>query len=393
MNFIKYLIPVICVGLLHSCSDDDETGLTGTQAGITKISLPQDHISIFDINEELAFEFETANTIQIQEVSLATTNGKSIPTSINDNKIVFNSSSLLPFEFGEDMESTGTFSLLLSLTTNEGTTYDWPVTYSLNVLNPISVINGPSQIIFKDTTASNVIYRSFYDTFMIEESKIEALDVTWKNGKDGVETTLNEDFSLVTDTIDLTQRAYINDYNLTKGDTLIYTFTVTSGNLVSSDSIVLPIVPQPFMPLVESTLTSNDFSSQLSLANGETFGAGEKKGDIVFDPQLGFKSIVIEDYDSQIEFVQISVPSDKTSLEFFTEYNDIEQVKVDFDNGTASNDIDVTVGDVYVYKIPRKDNQEFYGILLVNQVSAVSVDPETINTEISILSKENSIIE
>lgn len=235
IKYIKYSLLMALAFFTFSCDSDE--GEVEYAEGNSYPVLRESEISFFDIEEDLTFDVfvEPGATLSSLEVFIGdekvadATVGEG---TVAENTAVFNSSSLLPFEFEDDAE-TGTIDLTVFST---GTNGDQGRTYlSVDVIDPLSFTNEVSSVTYGDTAIEEdedaVIS---FETFTLGAT-IDSITLSWKNGADGtyVEDTV---VPLTTEggEMDLRNLDYINEYGLDAGDELFYQVVVTSGMLTQS---------------------------------------------------------------------------------------------------------------------------------------------------------------
>ncbi|WP_271765356.1 hypothetical protein [Aquimarina algiphila] len=365
-----------------SCSDDEDPGATGVSSGATAI-LTDSQISVFDVSKDLAIEI--TGDAQVSGIEVFNGSTKIADATVSGNGATFNSSSLGAL-------GSGSIGLDFVLSIAGG---NFPSTVSaqtINVSKVISLTDEVSSIKIKDTASTNLIK---YVT-STAGATIDDIVVTWRNGKAGMETDISTGFDTDEGTIDLKDRDYITDYGLTKGDTLIYSFSVSSGALTDKVEATIAIVPQPFNDESSGNLANNTTSNQLDLLTGTSFIDDAFSGDIDFVGPQGFgainNTVDMENYAVDIAFVKLT----DTGAAFYADYNDVEQAKVDFDAGVSATTIQVAKDDIIVYKIVRNTGttampvlKDFYGSILVGDITIVN----GMAVDMDLSSKENSIID
>ncbi len=411
---MKTLIKSIFVASIlvsaYSCSDDDEApGATGTTAGAT-VRLADSEITIFDVNKELTLNLSGED--QISSISIIKegqdfedgetfSEDESIGSATVSGEVAtFNSSALLPFTFpGKeegDTKSTGSFDLDI---TYEGATISPAVVrQTIAVGNVVAVTQEVASVIVNDTMTSTIKFNAATAGATINNFVVTVSD---QDGVllDDISNEFELDDNAVSDSIVITRGTYITDYAQTKGDTLTYSFTASSGALSQTVETKVAIVPQPLGEATDGSLKNADTENQFNLLTGATSIDDAFSGDIDFVGAQGFGAINNtvdgETYTVDIQFVKLSI----TGEEDYLDYNDVEQAKVDFDAGAASSSVQVQNGDIYVYKVVRNVGTEedpvlkdFYGAILVGDVVVTNAGPNA-DIEISLSARESSIIE
>ncbi|WP_159090623.1 hypothetical protein [Aquimarina aquimarini] len=402
-TLIKSIFATSLILSMVSCADDEDPGATGTTVGAT-VRLAETEISTFDINEELTLNL--TGDAQITTISIVK-KGQNHPddnapfssdesignATVSGDVATFNTSSLLPFVFPGKTDGTtaSSGSFPLDFLYEGGSISPAVAEQILTVNKVINITEEVSAIKHKDTASDNIIKY----VAKTAGATIDGITVTWKNGSAGAETDISSEFAIASGEIDLKDRAYINDYGLAVGDTLIYTFTVTSGTLSDTAEVVIPIDPQPHNAAVGGTISNDLTTNQLSLLTGETSIDDAPSGDIEFDGTQGFKAIANTGYTVDIQFVKLAAPI--TGAAAYDAYNDVEQTKADFDAGAAVTTAQVVKDEIYVYKLVRNIGTEaspvlkdIYGVILVGDVTLVNGGTAT---SIALSAKENSIIE
>lgn len=388
------LITIFIISIL-SCSSDDDRGVTGVSAGIA-VKLVDTEITVFDINKDLKIDINSFTNAQVTNLDVYKGEAKIADAVISGNTATFNSSSLLPFVFPSEEEgetvSSGNFDLDLVYDISGGNIPSAITAQKLSVAKVINLTDKVSSIKFKDSSSTNLIK---YVT-STAGAKIDDIVVTWRKGETGTETDISTGFSIDKGTIDLKNKEYIA-YGLTKGDVLIYSFTVSSGALTDKVEAKIEIVPQPFNGGVSGNLNSDLSKNQISLLTGSNSIDDAFAGDIHFVGPQGFGAINNtvggDNYVVDIQFVKLAI----TGADDYKEYNDVEQAKADFDAGTPSTSVQVMKDEIYVYKIVRnigtKDApilKNHYGAILVGDITVINAGT---NVDIALIFKENSIID
>ncbi len=410
-TLIKSIFVASIIVSAYSCSDDDEvSGATGTRAGAT-VRLADSEITIFDVNKELTLNLSGED--QISSISIIKegqdfedgetfSEDESIGSATVSGEVAtFNSSTLMPFIFpGKeegDTKSTGSFDLDI---TYEGATISPAVVrQTITVGNVVAVTQEVASVIVNDTMTSTIKFNAATAGATINNFVVTVSD---QDGVllDDISNEFELDNNAVSDSIVITRGTYITDYAQTKGDTLTYSFTASSGALSQTVETKVAIVPQPLGEPTDGSFKNDDTENQFNLLTGETSIDDAFSGDIDFVGAQGFGAISNtvdgETYTVDIQFVKLSI----TGEEDYLDYNDVEQAKVDFDAGAASSSVQVQNGDIYVYKVVRNVGTEedpvvlkdFYGAILVGDVVVTNAGPNA-GIEINLLARESSIIE
>ncbi|MBP2830955.1 hypothetical protein J8281_02045 [Aquimarina sp. U1-2] len=410
-TLIKSIFIASIIITTHSCSDDDEAiGATGSTAGAT-IRIEDSEITALDANSDLTLNLSGNN--QITSISIVKegqefedgdtfSEDENIGTAtISGDVATFSASTLLPFVFpGKeegDTKSTGSFDL--DITYEGGEISPAFVRQTVTVRNVTQVSQEVKSVIVKDTATSAIKFGASTGVAPIDSFVVTVRD---QNGTQLAD--ISDQFEIsnnrVNDSIVIERETYITEYNKSKGDTLIYSFTATSGTLSQTTETKVAIVPQPLGEIVEGVFAKDTTRNQLNLLTGETSIKDAFSGDIEFVGPQGFEAISNTNDDGQtyttdIEFVELSINGAKA----FEAYNDVEQAKEDFDAGTAVSSVQVQNGDIYVYKITRNVgtaeepvDKVFYGAILVNEVTITNPSAADPGVEFDILVRESSII-
>ena len=235
IKFLKFIL----VGLLIcSCSDDDDDGKPVEIATPGAFAyLETRTISVFDVDAALNVDLFTKNDLSFETLSVENNGTKVADVAIDGATGTFNSSSLLPFEFGDDDKPTGAFNLDFIYSLSDGASFA-SKNQNLEVTKAISLSNEVNSYIINDTLNTSIVY-----ALNTKEATVDDVIVTYKVGSEGMEVTIDDrDFNVKKDSINFKDGAYRN-YNLTVGDTLFYKFTATSGTL--TDSVETSVVFTP----------------------------------------------------------------------------------------------------------------------------------------------------
>lgn len=387
------LITLFTISMI-SCSGDDNRGATGVSVGVTA-KLVDTQITTFDINKDLKIDLSSNINAQVTKLDVFKGATKIADAVISGNTATFNSSSLLPFVFpGEDegeTVSSGSFDLDLAYDISGGNISSAITAQKLSVTKVINLTDKISSIKFKDSASTNLI------TYVTSTAgaKIDDIVVTWRKGETGTETDISAGFNIDKGTIDLKSKDYIT-YGLTKGDILIYSFTVSSGVLTDKVKTKIEIIPQPFKDGASGNLGNDLTKNQIDLLTGST-SKDDAFGDIDFVGLQGLGAINNtvngENYIVDIQFVKLG----DAGVSFYDKYNDVEQAKVDFDTGTPSISVQVIKDEIYVYKIVRNIGttntpilKNYYGAILVGDITVINAGT---NVDIALSFKENSVID
>ncbi|WP_438425200.1 hypothetical protein [Aquimarina macrocephali] len=390
----KIILITLFIISMISCSNDDQ-GVTGVSAGVA-VKLVDTEITIFDINKDLKIDLNSFTNAKVTNLDVFKGTTKIADAVISDNAATFNSSSLLPFVFPSEEEgktvSSGSFDLDLVYDISGGNIPSAITAEKLSVTKAINLTDKVSSIKFKDSASTNLI------TYVTSTAgaKIDDIVVTWRKGEMGTETDISTGFNIDKGTIDLKNKDYIT-YGFTKGDLLIYSFTVSSGVLTDKVEAKIEIIPQPFKSGVSGNLGNDLTKNQINLLTGSTSKDDTFTGDIDFVGPQGFGAINNtvngENYTVDIQFVKLG----DTGASFYDKYNDVEQAKADFDAGTPSTSSQVVKDEIYAYKIVRNIGttnapvlKNYYGAILVGDITVINAGT---NVDIALSFKENSIID
>ncbi|WP_159025618.1 hypothetical protein [Aquimarina sp. Aq78] len=391
----KIILITLFIISMISCSDDDDQGVTGVSAGVA-VKLVDTEITIFDINRDLKIDLNSFTNAKVTNLDVFKGTTKIADAVISGNTATFNSSSLLPFVFPGEEEgetvSSGSFDLDLVYDISGGNIPSAITAEKLLVTKAINLTDKVSSIKFKDSASTNLI------TYVTSTTgaKIDDIVVTWRKGETGTETDISTGFNIDKGTIDLKNKDYIT-YGFTKGDVLIYSFTVSSGALTDKVEAKIEIIPQPFKSGVSGNLGNDLTKNQINLLTGSTSKDDTFTGDIDFVGPQGFGAINNtvngENYSVDIQFVKLG----DTGASFYDKYNDVEQAKADFDAGIPSTSTQVVKDEIYAYKIVRNIGttnapvlKNYYGAILVGDITVINAGT---NVDIALSFKENSIID
>ncbi|WP_024770886.1 hypothetical protein [Aquimarina macrocephali] len=390
----KIILITLFIISMISCSNDDQ-GVTGVSAGVA-VKLVDTEITIFDINKDLKIDLNSFTNAKVTNLDVFKGTTKIADAVISDNAATFNSSSLLPFVFPSEEEgktvSSGSFDLDLVYDISGGNIPSAITAEKLSVTKAINLTDKVSSIKFKDSASTNLI------TYVTSTAgaKIDDIAVTWRKGETGTETDISTGFNIDKGTIDLKNKDYIT-YGFTKGDILIYSFTVSSGVLTDKVEAKIEIIPQPFKSGVSGNLGNDLTKNQINLLTGSTSKDDTFTGDIDFVGPQGFgainNTVSGENYTVDIQFVKLG----DTGASFYDKYNDVEQAKADFDAGTPSTSSQVVKDEIYAYKIVRNIGttnapvlKKYYGAILVGDITVINAGT---NVDMALSFKENSIID
>ncbi|MEW7279926.1 hypothetical protein ABW636_15135 [Aquimarina sp. 2201CG1-2-11] len=369
-----YIVLVVSLLFASSCSDDDEIGAEGTTIP-APVFLIDDNISIFDSNIDLTLGITNSSDSQTTgiEIYRSGSSDKIADATINGETATFSSSSLGTLE-------TGSINLDIVSTFSGGNFAKASFTETIDVTSVISLTSEVESVQNGDTSDGNVIS---YET-TTAGTNIDDITVTWKNGEMGAETDISTGFASDKGSIDLKNLEYAT-YGFVPGDTLIYTFTVTSGTLSEAVESKTAILPQMFNDVINGVIGNVEGKEKLNLSTGVN-----EESDISMD--LGGPPFFEAEDMVDISFVQLGI----TGADSFEEYDDLEQAKVDFDAGSSSTSVSATPDDIYVYKIVRDVDGtpvDHYGVILIGEVTFKFSSSGPPAVEIPISAKENKLFE
>ena len=378
----KYLNLSWCLLLVlgfSSCEvEDDEIRDEPVDIGGYAV-LADDHISVFDTNEDLSVEFFTAEGVTVESVEILQ-GGEVIGTAtVSGETATFSSSIFGAFEFEDEdgvIHDTGSFPIRIRTTYSNGEVSEDP--FSVSVDHAITLGDNPTE-----TTMDSLSTRVLEYEVSTHAATVDDVTLMLKKNEDGTYADSGLG-SLSTDggSVEISETNY-ETLGLTVGDTLYYKFTASSGSLTDSAESYLAVIPKDFQTSHSAELSSDLTMNQLNLWTGEVTADGDADGEIAFLDPAGFTVI----NDADISFVP--VPDD------YFEGADVLSAKELYQAGvTAGTDVtsatNLTQGDTFVYSTtrpvldedgePTGETVTVYGVITVDSVTTTTVDGETVTT-------------
>lgn len=380
-NINKFLCGCLIV-LTTACSDtDNDVEIIVPDAFVELVTT---QISVFDTNTPISLNIieDGSEVTSVQIMREQTVLGEA---SLSDTNATFNSSIFSSVTTDSNKLPVGGLNFGIKYQTSTGV--EGLNSETINVVKAIRLTNEVPSYQIQDTTTSSIIYETFS-----EGATLEDLNVSFRIGNEGDSTEISDDFDVENGEIDLSEGDYL-DYGVEVNDTLYYTFTVTSGSLSDSVETFVVFNAQNFSINNTVTLSSQENQNFIDLDSGEvltmareTENEGEedeviKIAEITFAGPAGFEKTS----DVDISFAKLSV-SEESSEEFFSGYNDVMQARTDFNNLSAQTSVQVSNGEIYVYKIERDimDNsgttatEEVYGIIRIGDIVVTNNNPTTV---------------
>lgn len=338
---------------LSSCEveDDDIRDEPVNIGGYAVLS--DNHISVFDTNEDLGINFFTAEGVTVESVEILQ-GGTVIGTAtVSGETATFNTSI-----FGE-LEADS-YPVRIRTTYSNGNVSEDPFTVSVD--HAISLGDNPTETTMDSLSTVELSYE--VSTF---GATVDDVTLSVKEGSEGTYQATGLDLSteegtVVVSDIDLAGLGIA----LAVNDTLYYQFTATSGTLSDSAESYVAIVPKAFTNSNSATISNDADADELDLATGEV---SADAGEIVFLDPRGFAATA----DSDITFVKVT--------EDFWASADVLSAKEAYEAGVAVSSVTpVADGEVYVYKVTRDVEDEdgnvetltYYGVIQIGDVVVVN---------------------
>lgn len=370
----KIIYILLTIGLFISCNKDKDLPYEVNEA---YTNLKNKKITLFDTNADLNLIITSLNNIKVQNIEVKRNGNKVTDATITSNSSAkFNSSTLLPFKFGEkEDEPTGSFniSLVSKLSNGQLVSTDTP----LKVGHAISFLKNVNSIEYGSKEKRIIEYN--ISTF--SKVTIDKVTLEWKKGKNGTYTLDPEYNALNTEkgSID----AGKNKYNLVVGDTLYYKFVAKRGALLDSIKTSLIVKAQTVSLSGKGQLSKDTPLFSFSTGKQEKEAKPEDpKNEILYTNPTGFKA----NTDTSITFVKSNLTGDK--LKKYYENGLLDEMKTSMDKGTSSNNLSNLIKDqVYTYKITRKNKDKeiiSYGVILIGNI----LNPGTLEEKIDFKYKE-----
>lgn len=363
----KYLNISWCLLLVlgFSSCDVEEDDIRDTPRNLGGYAVLSDnHISIFDTNEDLSIKFFTTEGVTAESVEIIQDGAVIGTATVSGETATFNTSILGELE-------ADSYPVRIRTTYSNGSISEDPFTVSVD--HAVSLGDNPTETTMDSLSTVELSYE--VSTF---GATVDDVTLSVKEGSEGTYKPTGLDLSTEEGTVEVSEIDWEGlEIDLAVNDTLYYQFTATSGTLSDSAESYVAIVPKAFTTSNEATLSSDLASNQLNLATGEVSADGDESGEIAFLDPIGFEVINSAD----LSFV--SVPSD------YWDDADVLSARELYEAGDPVTSVtDLSDGDVFVYKatrpvldeegVPTGETTIVYGVLRVGAVTTVTADGETV---------------
>ena len=402
-KYIKQIILFAFVASFVACTEDEEVPMTSVGGSISGLTTATPgSITRLDNTVPITFKITTKEGVAATSVEVYKNTAASSTAAIvlgdkvadatigTDGKTaVYNSSALGPFTFANNA-TTGSFPLAVRATFSDGTSTLIPYVQTIakaivwKTLNasgsPVtSTTSGVTSFKLNDPTPVNIRIAAVKNAATTLTSVVASAS---KNGGAYVDLPVTLLANTTTQVIDIAAIPYSTYGGLEVDDEITYKFTVTAGTQSDFITTKVTVADQVFSGSNSGALSQADAMNQFSFETGENYPDDSTDGEIIFNPNFGFKAATT----STITFVENS------GLDF--EDANLFDAKTAYNAGTPVTSVNgLAVNKVILYKITRDTDSEAttYGLIKVTQFSLVTASTEI--QEIKFDYKEGELFE